>query len=622
MAEEQETPPIIVATGSDKDDPTIKALLSNSVLVEGIIDFAKEFPVTVAQHVKQQLVPAFGKDVGVDTIIANAIAETAKEASTRDLLASSGIISCVVGLLNKLGTNDEWNEQGVIQCFRALANCCFDHDGGRDAVSESGGIEAILTTVETICAKANPNREDDSLLHMAAPIAIYNILNTNKEILEKSDNLGLPRWIAKLYLLAKTDVEQTVALKTVYQNSSNDALLAELADNGGVEKVLTSFLNTANEAMPTMDMDGFDGESNEEDRESGVFESTVLRELVKTDDRLRAFAKVSVISDLIKMSESRNLHFVGNACILLSVIMGDDEGFKLIMGDDHDATVDRFVGWINLATKYPKNWDPPSAGAIAIGNISRSAEKAEWIVNKSNVVTALIQMLHTDKSGFQFSALGAIKNMAVLKKNKQTLIEANVMEGLMVALKDSQGVLQYNAAGIIRSLCMNQSQPMLDRICATDGLFDRLNHLGKSEEEAVRSESVRVFANVARFSTAALPETFIAAIPSVVKMADSPHTLLKSEALVTLVRLTKQFHQQVSDGGALDLALKIISDQSTADPINPELVCNALSLIGSLRKDIEQNLGDSVMSTIKSLAEHEDKAIATHSTAILASLSN
>eukprot|EP00040_Diaphanoeca_grandis_P016132 m.83113 g.83113 ORF g.83113 m.83113 type:complete len:633 (+) comp25596_c2_seq1:94-1992(+) len=610
-----------VTIGEDDEQITSILELEDAHAQIQFPELGKSEPIKVAQHSKQ-LVAAFGKTPGLDTAILATIAEVAKHEETREVLGASGIISCVVSNLERTGSDAGWDANSCTQCFRALANLCFDHPGNRDRVLDCKGVEAITTAIANVHAKADPDREEMCLLHVAAAGVVLNVTNDHTKIMEHAEVVGLPQIVGKLFCVAiANEMEADMAMRAVLQFQSHDGMLAEIASGGGVPWLISSLVEASGDATQDMDVVGFEGESSSDDRESAENECTLIREILREDSRLGAFADESIVADLMFLTEMRNLHFVGTAAIFISVIMGDDSCYNLIMGDqtnrDHqEKTLERFVTWINYAKTFPKNWDPPSAGAIAIGNIARTGENAAWIADKPAVLDALIELLHTDKSGFQFSALGAIKNIAILERNKKILVDAEIMAALMISLNDSQGVLQYNAASIIRSLCMKQSDDVIQKICSTEGLFDRLNHLGQQEEEAVRSEATRVFANIARFSQTPLPESFTVAIPNLITMGSSSHAILKSESLVTLIRLTKTFRQQVCDGGALKLALTI----ARGDQSNVEIICNALTLIGSLHDNGQQSATEETINVVTTLSTSENEQLSSQATVILAQL--
>jgi len=309
--------------------------------------------------------------------------------------------------------------------------------------------------------------------------------------------------------------------------------------------------------------------------------------------------------------------------MLVAVCLADDTCLHFIveLESSQEAAVKRFLGWMKGAFVPSPNWDIPSAGAVAIGNIARNPEQATTMGGNVDVLDCLVSMLSTDNSGFQYSALGVLKNLSVAPPNKKRLLQGTVIAGLHTTLKSPQEPLQYLSASTLRAICIDQDADSVRQLAEYPGMIARLTHLGKQEQEAVRFEALRTIANIVRFGRYIPPETEF--IPSLVAMAAAEHATLVSDAIVTLVRLSvdQTVRKAIAEANALEACINIVKSSTRAH--EAAIVCNASSLIAGLLGDPSLHTTEereAARQAVTCLQSHEQPHVVEHVSKILASL--
>jgi hypothetical protein len=109
-----------------------------------------------------------------------------------------------------------------------------------------------------------------------------------------------------------------------------------------------------------------------------------------------------------------------------------------------------------------------------------------------DVLDCLVSMLSTDNSGFQYSALGVLKNLSVAPPNKKRLLQGTVIAGLHTTLKSPQEPLQYLSASTLRAICIDQDADSVRQLAEYPGMIARLTHLGKQVRYRLPSPSRHV----------------------------------------------------------------------------------------------------------------------------------
>jgi hypothetical protein len=287
-----------------------------------------------------------------------------------------------------------------------------------------------------------------------------------------------------------------------------------------------------------------------------------------------------------------------------AVALGDDACLAAVVADiGMDGLLATAVQWMSARRDHPDEWDVPSAGAIVVGNVARTPEHAASVVAAGGVLEELVGLAESDKSGLQFAALGALKNLSVLEANKAEMASRGVMAAVDAGLRSPQGALQYGAASLARSICA--SPAAVPRVLAAEGgggvaLIERLIHLAGQEEEAVRSEATRALGNLCRHAPRSnhrddddddegsdTEAALCGAAPWLVSMVSSKHAVLVSDALLALVALLARGEGGRAAVAAADAQAAAVECMSARR--EPAIACNALTLIGALAQQDRSN---------------------------------
>ena len=343
----------------------------------------------------------FGKNIEVDTCLADIVADLAKHECNRDALGVSGLIPACITLITQGLEINAWIS--VTQGCRALGNMCFEHDANRRRVLDARGVECLASICVTLQAIPEvptstdgnitatdvtdfatnvtndvPKSATDATAAGVLGASVGVILNMAASEIEIQDLLikaGVLDSLLWLCSSAETDRQQNVAWQALFAFNENKVAHTTIAASEVNVRLLFNFILKQQDNSDMRD-------------EACLF----LRAFVDTDANLSSLAAPDIVELIFRLSQSTTEKLAGTAAYVLSVALSDDICLKAFLtwargGDEPEITspltlstcvaslwragsVDVFISWI-YKHRSSKNWDFPIAGAIAFGNIAR-----------------------------------------------------------------------------------------------------------------------------------------------------------------------------------------------------------------------------------------------------------
>lgn len=254
---------------------------------------------------------------------------------------------------------------------------------------ESDGVVAIRNGIAALLEDpASQVRPDTALSHAAAAGVVLNLATGNDTAFEACTNTDLPGLIAQLYVEAKTEIENAMAVRTAVLFWKDTKLLDTLAQHGGVERLISAL----EEEVSDPDADG-----------SGCEDCiTLIRQICQEDHRLTAFRPAKIDQKLQALVTCTCLPVASIAATAYAVALADDVCLNTALSKRGlSVELKRATEWMRRPHERPEDWDIPSAGAIAVGNMARTAERSIEVLDDHDVLDALFAMVTSDKSGLQ-----------------------------------------------------------------------------------------------------------------------------------------------------------------------------------------------------------------------------
>eukprot|EP00041_Stephanoeca_diplocostata_P020091 m.442194 g.442194 ORF g.442194 m.442194 type:complete len:510 (-) comp21472_c0_seq2:583-2112(-) len=410
----------------------------------------------------QEFISVFSSGSPEECVCAtDGLATLARHEEYRSDIGNSAIIGELIEILKRM--KSAWNENLCANTLRALGNLCFDHDDNREKVIACDGASQIVEIVHRIVnllSDAEFVQNPESKLHLAASGVVVNMCNGNESVQSSFSNTDIPRYLVQLYCRSKMNYGRMMALQAMSTLDEVEAMLKALCES---EEAIDILLNSVQEAV-TENRGAFTTEdiSPPELEKSGAQatpakspaleacgqELHLLRQCVNKCEDLIGFRSTRVISALVSLCSGCGVNkreeisrgrmplsaslpprdVTANAALVLSCVMGDDECQRQAIqiqsthsgGDDGLQVLIRwFASWMagDIGAR-PHHWDIPSAGAVALGNIARTAETALLVQQCDGVVASLFKMVSSNKISLQFAALNTLKNLSVLELNR------------------------------------------------------------------------------------------------------------------------------------------------------------------------------------------------------------
>lgn len=274
------------------------------------------------------------------------------------------------------------------------------------AVLEAGGVDAIRDAMSSLLTDpACATRNESDLSHAAAAGVVLNLANDNKTTHKACVDAGVPRLVAALIATAMTELETAMALRAAALFSADSGLLTGMCDDNGGSAV-TALVSRLESTVEEAAHEGCDDDGEVDGATACEIECTLLREMVKEDGRLSVFRSAELLARVRALVDVRGRKvpsgIAATAAVVFAVVLGDDGCLETVIGDiGMDELLATAVRWMSARRDYPDEWDVPSAGAIAVGNIARTADHAARVATTDGALEELVGMTESDKSGLQ-----------------------------------------------------------------------------------------------------------------------------------------------------------------------------------------------------------------------------
>eukprot|EP00050_Salpingoeca_kvevrii_P008046 m.300329 g.300329 ORF g.300329 m.300329 type:complete len:626 (+) comp14422_c0_seq1:105-1982(+) len=539
---------------------------------------------------------ALGKSSSGDALVLSIVAELAKNEALREPLGEHGIVAATVEALNRAAADKPEDSEARALCraaqvhaLRALGNLCFDHNANRERLRDAGGLGAIQSVLDRAAqddsqgGTSGGDENDDGdqetssggvppglTLAMAGSGALLNAAADSEAIQTSLLEAGAIPSLLWVIQHAATPAEREMGLRALGQFTSA-AGLEKIAASGGIRALV--------DKLPTITDDDYE--------DSDVPE--MLRSLSNADNTGPLFAKDKVMKDLVLIACQRTSRASQLAALMVSVLISFPECLKEVYDDEQsgDKLISLCMDWMKSDVL-----DMRVSGALGIGNICRSDAASKRLAAFPGLVPALISLMSQDTASTQHAACGALKNLSNFAPNKRILLDAGIAPILLDVVNSPHTPMQYTASSLIRGLCLTGKAEDVAQFTELEGLIERLVHLGRDEQEAIRAEGTRALINFIKFGAdPALNARLVqnGAIENLLTLLKSKHPMLQGEAVLGLVLLatsSDDCRKAVGDSQTLEMLPSLLEETQQMD-----IKCNGLTLIGSLLQD--QQLRDS-----------------------------
>lgn len=519
------------------------------------------------------------------------VAEFAKNADNRTVLGEGGLIEACCALIVRAGLHSV-----LIQAARAIGNMCFDHSENRRRVMQCNGAEALASVVTRT---ATCTDEGTAAFAMAGAGAVLNAATDSPELAASLVAEGVIENLLWLLTHAPTKQQAHISVSAISRFLEVDAALKRIAKAGGVSTLLN--------LVP-------DASADESDE---IFD--IVRAVVGVDDLLPELEHDGSIWTLLSMRENPDLprKAATTAGLLLSAALSDDVCLGRVLERDGERLLNMFLSWIKQSGD---DTDLAVTGALCIGNVARSDANCARLVANGEIIPALLSLMCPDITSTQHASLGSLKNLANFPLAKTAILAGLHTAAMLQALHSGHAHVQYLAASLLRSVLIGQESQLVDSVLLLPEILDRLVHLRGSEEPRVQAESARVLVNAVRFGSDATLRAVVdaGALPVFVGLLGSEHALLRTEAVVALVRccgLGYATRTSLREAGGLESALGQLGN--SANPL--ELLCSILALAAALLSDKDARGGEAgaaLAAKIGELCDSENAMVHTQARAV------
>ncbi|XP_027228646.1 rap1 GTPase-GDP dissociation stimulator 1 isoform X2 [Penaeus vannamei] len=539
---------------------------------------------------------------------AELVAELAKVESCRLGCVTSGLVPILVEKMSSTTT-------GVaLQACRALGNICYEHDGGRVSVMESGGAAQLLHLLQR--AASLPNTPDDHQLRLVATGFLLNLLNSYDTVqiphcqdqsmeaelvdvlCQYLDKFAEDEDIPTHVLLSLTCMADTeVGRGLVVSRDITPQLVRVLKINESAEvtetclELVTNLAET--ECVKTQLAVG------------GVCEAVV--EVVR---RHRNNPASDLSPPIIK-----------TATDLIVLILVGDESMGIIYGDGSGSVYQELVGWLTSDLE-----DLQIAGALAMGNFARSDAHCIKMV-ESGIADKLLKVLSSHNSGegdirLQHAILSALRNLSIARQNKPVLVQQGALEVLLpMATAIQTFPVVFKLLATLRMIIDGQTEAAV-KVGSNNEVVERLVvWCGTMDHPGVQGESSRLLAwtikNCGENTDVITALINAGCVPPLVLMLGSEHAVMVNEAALALVLV---FSSVVDPEVVEKTKLPQVATYVLNNPnLPPEIVANVLSMLTAIAgKDtgIECLKKDELKTAIDALTAHANEQVKTLSTAL------
>ncbi|KAH8547591.1 armadillo-type protein [Umbelopsis sp. PMI_123] len=517
-------------------------------------------------------------------------ANTARDERTREPLGNTGVIQTIAEIM-KL-TNSGRTEY-LIQALRSFGNLCFDQDGNRKLVAETGVISTIVrglgsknpAVVRTTCG------------------ALMNLCIDCDEIQEQVCECNGIQALRKLLEPAQMDHGEdamvTTAAKLLTILQGNEKAVPQIAAEDGISKIIGLIrYSWTVDKLEDMDLIEYLSEILQhvlaENEYAQVSTGKSLSFITLLD-----FIEQAEISDDADEEEQKQFDQICKSFVkaIVDVSLADDNLSHLY---ENSTILNRYLKWIEATDDERITSDMQTCAALSLGNLARTEQHCVDLVHKYHVEISLLRLLKkTTDLRVQHAVVSILKNLSLPKQNKQSIGAAgaiSVVSPYLDASKDMLKPVQFAVIGILKLLSVgddfNATQMVTADQVLEDGGSDNispldrvLDFINRVDDVAARSEATRVLVNLIKtawsqenISSGVLRERLcskkvVTALTALV--CTSKFSILQNEGIIALTLLfTQQSSDEfIQDGLAVFVApeesLSHVTDESTETQSEP-----------------------------------------------------
>lgn len=536
---------------------------------------------------------------------AELVAELAKVESCRVGCVTSGLVPILVEKMASTTT-------GVaLQACRALGNICYEHDGGRVSVMESGGAAQLLGLLQR--AANLPNSPDDHQLRLVSTGFLLNLLNSYDTIQDQSmeaelvdvlcqylDKFAEDEDIPTHVLLSLTCMADTeVGRGLVVSRDITPQLVRVLKINESAEVTETALELITNIAET-------------ECVKTQVAKGGICEAVVDVVRRHRNSPSSDLSPPIIK-----------TATDLIVLILVGDESMNIIYDSGNGPVYKELVEWLTSDLE-----DLQIAGALAMGNFARSDAHCIQMV-ESGIAEKLLKVLSSHNSGegdirLQHALLSALRNLSIARQNKPELVKQGVLEVLLpMATAIETFPVVFKLLATLRMIIDGQSEAAV-KVGKDSKVVTRLvNWCYTKDHPGVQGESSRLLAWTIKNCEG--DEEVIKSLVSsgcvapLVLMLGSEHAVMVNEAALALVlAFAKDVQKEMVENTKLvEVLTFVLGNPSPYLPV--EIVVNILSMMTALSADeptFELLKTEQLKEAVEKYSEHENEQIKSLATAL------
>ncbi|XP_068218046.1 rap1 GTPase-GDP dissociation stimulator 1 isoform X2 [Palaemon carinicauda] len=557
---------------------------------------------------------------GVLELLAGAIKSSSEEAQAKgaELVAElakveSCRLGCVTsGLVPILVENMASTTTGVaLQACRALGNICYEHDGGRVSVMESGGAAQLLGLLQR--AANLPNSPDDHQLRLVSTGFLLNLLNSYDTVQDQSmeaelvdvlcqylDKFAEDEDIPTHVLLSLTCMADTVVGRgLVVSRDITPQLVRVLKINESAEVTETALELITNIAET-------------ECVKTQVAKGGICEAVVEVVRRHRNSPSSELSPPIIK-----------TATDLIVLILVGDESMNIIYDGGNGSVYKELVDWLTSDLE-----DLQIAGALAMGNFARSDAHCIQMV-ESGIAEKLLKVLSSHNSGegdirLQHALLSALRNLSIARQNKPELVKQGVLDVLLpMATAIETFPVVFKLLATLRMIIDGQSEAAVK----VGGDSKVVSHLVSwcytKDHPGVQGESSRLLAWTIKNCEGndEVIKSLVSAgcIAPLVLMLGSEHAVMVNEAALALVlAFSKDVKKEMIENTKLvEVLTFVVGNPTQFLPV--EIIANILSMMTALSADeptFELLKTEQLKEYMGKFSEHENEQIKSLATAL------
>lgn len=527
---------------------------------------------------------------------AELVAELAKVENCRVECVNGGLVPILVEKMSSTNT------KVALQACRALGNICYEHDGGRVSVMESGGASQLLSLLQR--AAELPNSSDDHQLRLVATGFLLNLLNSYDTVQDQSmeaelvdvlcqylDKFAEDEDIPTHVLLSLTCMADTeVGRGLVVSKDITPQLVCVLRINESPEVTETCLELVTNLAET-------------ECVKTQVAQGGVCEAVMEVVRRHRDNPSCDLSPPIIK-----------TATDLIVLILVGDESMGIVYNNGTGSVYQELVDWLTSDLE-----DLQIAGALAMGNFARSDAHCIQMV-ESGIAEKLLKVLSSHNSGegdirLQHALLSALRNLSIAKENKPVLVTQGALDVLLpMATAIETFPVVFKLLATLRMIIDGQTEAAVKVGSNIETVKRLVGWCSTVDHPGVQGESSRLLAwiikNCGGDSSVITSLVSAGCVAPLVRMLGSEHEVMVNEAALALVLV---FGTVISENVVEETKLaEVVTFVLKKSYLPPEVVANVLSMMTALSANesaLDSLKIDNLRTVVDGLTSHANEQV-------------